>query len=290
MKPVFKIKKNQNVVPTTLQAGELAVDFGTQKMYTGTATPTAVPVASRVVHDAAFPSANDPHVPTQFATKSYISTNYSTGGGGGGFTPKSVCNVRITTMPSSNLGGVTSTSGLDPANVIISQSSPFLSYGYDSNGFESGFYQTSVRNMYLNVSYSVVYSPIDIGLFNYPGVETTGQYWRMFGINLIRGFNFQTGLTDKYYYGVTQTPPVIGTATTSTNFTMLNGSAIIKLPKFEEVDGNRWMLQFFNSAQSSMSVLNVGNFDASITNINNTPSIADNYKFQIEIVKLFEEV
>lgn len=284
-KPIFKIKRKENQVPTTLTSGELAVDLATQKMYVGTAT-NAVPIASKIVHDGNFPVANNPHVPTQSAIKAYIAANYNTSPT---YQPKFVCRMRLPLMSSSNLGGQTVTSGIDPSLFVITQQpSNFLSYGYDQNGQESGFYQTTANNMYLHVSYSVVYSPTNPNQTNYPAVETNIGHWRMFGIIV-----FEQNL-GRYYYGIQQTPPVIGTASTSTNFTMLNGSAIIKLPKFIESTNNRWMLQFFNQSRSETPTMTVGNWPQLIGQspniiVNNNPDISDDYKIQVEIIKLFED-
>lgn len=183
-KPIFRIKKNQSAttpsVPSSLNQSELAIDLVSNKLYCGTGT-SVVQIGSTISNDATFPANQNESIPTQFATKAYILANYNTGGPPPPpppVPPKNVCDIRVLTWRPI-IGGQQGTSidgskfifsSFFPTNLVVTQNPAFIQYGEDFNINQfntTGLYQTTVNNMYLHVSYSVVYSPPNPSLTNW---------------------------------------------------------------------------------------------------------------------------
>lgn len=89
-------------------------------------------------------------------------------------------------------------------------------------------------------------------------------------------------------YGVQFTPPVIGTLNTTSYPTLISGSGIVKLPKWQDLNGSRWELQFYSQAKSADPTLTLANYVIP-TNATNLPDVAENYRLRIQIVKLKED-
>jgi len=291
--PILKIKRQTvietGIQPTTLTQGELAVDLISNRFYVGTdVVGTSVPISTKVVDDATFPSTNDSYVATEKGIKTYLQNNYNPSSIS--VPPKNVFSMRI---PFSDVNLFGDQYDLSPNlategfNYFIDlNTNNFIKIGenFDLNQFGTGLYQTTAKNMFLHVNYSV--SIKSVSTTNMAS-ETNINFWRSFGMYVIDINN-----NIKTYYGVQTSPPVIGTPTGLP--TMLNGSAIVKLPKYRygslTNDGGifqPWELRFFSQIRSS-DTMYIGNIQSG-SGVND-PTLRDDYKIKIEIVKLTEEL
>jgi hypothetical protein len=286
MKPILKIKRGNNSIPSGLASGELAVDLGKKRLYVGNDTGVSIPIACEVSTEASLGGSIAASSDDKIVTEKAIKTFYQQGG---------VAEINTKEVLSASIGEYQISSSLAPdyqyipldteGTVVLQTPNMNLQYFDDTSPFYSGFFQTYKNEIILQANYSVYVTAIQ-NFTEGEGSATPG-YWRSFGFRVINT-RVATGnpSSDVQYYGMQVLNPAIGNSSSPAP-TLINGSSIIRLPKsiLTGTSASVWELQFVFRTNTFFNTLYAGWVPGAGPN---DPPISENYSMRLEFTKLHE--
>lgn len=250
--PIIKLKRNSTVAPTVLQPGELAVSYSNNRIYVGNDSNTPIPIAAQVRNTLSGPSvtADDNFITTQRAVKDYVSSVVSPPSIPKGYALAQGYGQQISF--GANQRYFTELGFYD----IIQDADTFL-----TSAPGTGIINISITAVTLAVTYSIHIQSPDFAWPNtnpvdYVLTEANSNYtYRRTGIFLKQTNTITNTVLSTEYFGIQTQYPIFCTDQIEYNSgrglpTMMNGSAVIKLPS-STASGSQWEIGLFTDVRTT---------------------------------------